>query len=61
MYVTPKNFGVAPDDLHQVLAYFTRLFGGSNRWRGVNPKGVSYGRGSWVPSRGSLLIIINDY
>ena len=31
-------------------------------------KGVSYGRGSWVvgtkswvPSRGSLLIIINDY
>ena len=38
MYVTPKNFGVAPDDLRQLLAYFTRPFGGSNRWRGVNPK-----------------------
>ena len=24
-------------------------------------RGVSYGRGSWVPSRGSLLKIINDY
>ena len=38
MYVTPKNFGVAPDDLRQLLAYFTRPFGRSNRWRGVNPK-----------------------
>ena len=38
MLVTPKNFGVAPHDLRQLLAYFTRLFGGSNRWRDVNPK-----------------------
>ena len=38
MYVTPKNFGVAPDDLPKLLALFKQLFGGSNRWRGVNPK-----------------------
>ena len=38
MYVTPKNFGVAPDDLRQLLAYFAQLFGESNRWRGVKPK-----------------------
>ena len=38
MYVTPKNFGVVPDDLRQPVAYFTQLFGGSNRWYGINPK-----------------------
>ena len=37
MYVKPKNFGVAPDDLRQLLAYFAQLFGQSNRWRGVRP------------------------
>ena len=38
LYVAPKNFGVAPDNFHQLLPYFTRLFGEFNRWRGINPK-----------------------
>ena len=38
MYVVPKNFGVAPGDLCQLLVYFTQIFGVSNPWRGVNLK-----------------------
>ena len=38
MYDTSKNFGVAPDDLRQLLAYFAQLFGDSNRLPGVKPK-----------------------